>query len=123
MSVNKETAYKAMDELLNRRDLTALDRYFTENYIQHNPAISDGLEGLREIVPTLPVHFRYTMLRTFEDGDHVIALAKVSGFLPEGDAAVADVFRFENGRIAEHWDILQPYVPDDQTASGNPMLS
>lgn len=63
------------------------------------------------------------MLRTFEDGDHVIALAKVSGFLPEGDAAVADVFRFENGRIAEHWDILQPYVPDDRTASGNPMLS
>ncbi|MFD3482584.1 nuclear transport factor 2 family protein [Streptomyces sp. NPDC058665] len=122
MSVNKETARKAMVELLNQRDLTALDRHFAENYIQHNPVIAEGLDGLRAIVPTLPDDFSYTMLRTFEDGDHVIALAKVSGFLPEGDAAVADVFRFENGRIAEHWDILQPYVPDDRTASGNPML-
>lgn len=123
MSVNKETAQKAMEELLNQRDLTALDRHFAENYIQHNPAIAEGREGLRVMVPTLPDTFRYTMLRSFEDGDHVIALAIVSGFLPEGDAAVADVFRFENGRIAEHWDILQAYVPDDQTASGNPMLS
>ncbi|MFE4369413.1 hypothetical protein ACFRMN_14485 [Streptomyces sp. NPDC056835] len=63
MSVNKETAPKAMDELLNqRRDLTALDRHLTENCIQYNPAITDGRAGLRAIVPTLPDHFRYTML-------------------------------------------------------------
>lgn len=40
MSVNKETARKAMDELLNQRDLTASDRHFTENCIQHNPVIA-----------------------------------------------------------------------------------
>jgi predicted SnoaL-like aldol condensation-catalyzing enzyme len=123
MSSNVETARKAMYELFNDRDLTAVDRYFTEDYKQHNPIVPDGRDGLRSVLATLPQEFRYTMIRLFEDGDHVIALSRISGFYYEGDAAVADIYRFEDGRIAEHWVVMQPYVPDDQTVSGNPMLS
>ncbi|NMO51483.1 SnoaL-like domain-containing protein [Actinoplanes sp. TBRC 11911] len=123
MPGNKSTARKAMDELFNQRDITAVERYFADDYIQHNPMIADGRDGLIELLPTLPEDFRYTMLRAFEDGDHVIALARIGGYLPDGDAAVVDVFRFEDGRIAEHWDVVQAYVPDDRTVSGHPMLT
>jgi predicted SnoaL-like aldol condensation-catalyzing enzyme len=44
--------------------------------------------------------------------------------LPEGDAAIVDIFRFEEGRIAEaeDWDVVQPNVPAEKTVSGNPMV-
>ncbi|AEY85459.1 putative integron gene cassette protein [Streptomyces hygroscopicus subsp. jinggangensis 5008] len=123
MSNNTDVARKAMYELFNNRDLAAVDRYFAEDYIQHNPGVPAGLDGLRSIVPNLAVKFEYEMIRTFEDDDHVIAMSRIKGFYPDEDAAVVDIFRFENGRIAEHWDVIQPYTPDNQTASGNPMLS
>lgn len=58
----------------------------------------------------------------FEDGDFVIAHSRVSGWHPDGDAAIVDIFRFENGRVVEHWDVVQPYVEADLTVSGNPVV-
>ncbi|MEO3811001.1 hypothetical protein ABGB17_18555 [Sphaerisporangium sp. B11E5] len=66
--------------------------------------------------------FRWNPVRIFQDGDHVIAHSRAGGWIPDGDAAIVGIFRFENGRIAEHWDVVQPYVPDDRTAGGNPMV-
>ncbi|GLY51525.1 nuclear transport factor 2 family protein [Lentzea sp. NBRC 102530] len=118
---NKEVLRTAMRELFEEKDVTALDRYWAEPYVQHSPNLPNGLDGLRAAVPSL-AGFRWRPERIFEDGDFVIAHSRVSGWLPEGDAAIVDIFRFEDGRIVEHWDVVQPYVPAEQTASGNDMV-
>lgn len=79
---NKDILLIAMRELFHEKDVTALDRYWAEPYIQHSPQLPDGLDGLRAAVPTL-VGFRWAPERVFEDGDYVIAHSKVSGWIPE----------------------------------------
>ncbi|MGW6580669.1 nuclear transport factor 2 family protein [Streptomyces globisporus] len=86
---NKETLLTAMRELFHDKDVTALDRYWAEPYIQHSPNLPDGLDGLRAAVPTLE-GFRWNPERVFEDGDFVIAHSRVSGWHPDGDAAIVD---------------------------------
>jgi len=46
---NKELVKKAMTELFINGDVTALDRYWSENYIQHNPQILNGRDALKQL--------------------------------------------------------------------------
>ena len=118
---NKEILVKAMHELFELGDVTAIDRYWAEPYIQHTPNFPNGLDGLRQAVPHL-YGFSWKPRRIVEDGDLVMAHSLVTGWTADGPAAIVDVFRFENGHIVEHWDVVQPWVPTGKTVSGNPMV-
>ena len=75
-------------------------------YIQHNLGVPDGVDGLKALLASRPVgSTKVTTVRVFQDGDVVFAQTAYdfSGNLRIG----FDVFRFENGRIVEHWDNLQ----------------
>ena len=81
-------------------------------YIQHNLGAEDGLDGLGKLLRSLPEgSARVNTVRVFQDGDHVFAHTEYDFFGPK---IGFDVFRFENGKIVEHWDNLQP------TAGPNP---
>ena len=83
-----------------------------DKYIQHNPSAEDGLAGLRTLLQVLPAGaVRVNTVRVFEDGDYVFAHTDYDVFGPK---IGFDVFRFEDGRIVEHWDNLQ------ETAGPNP---
>ncbi|MCS5422847.1 MULTISPECIES: nuclear transport factor 2 family protein [Psychrilyobacter] len=76
----------------------------SEKYIQHNLAIPDGLAGFGEFVSSLPANsIKANTVRVFEDGDYVFAQTDYEFFGPK---VGFDVFRFENGKIVEHWDNL-----------------
>jgi predicted SnoaL-like aldol condensation-catalyzing enzyme len=90
--------------------------YFGEPYIQHNPSIPDGFEGLVEGLTALAE--RGTPLavtaihRVIGEGDFVLAQAE--GRYGGQPSAFYDIFRIADGRIAEHWDVIAP-LPDPAT--------
>jgi len=89
--------------------------YINQNkYIQHNLAVKDGLSGFGELMQQIPKNSaKVEVIRAFEDGDFVFTQTKYNFFGPK---AGFDVFRFEEGKIVEHWDNLQEIV--EKTASG-----
>lgn len=101
----------------------AIDAYFAPGYIQHNPMAQSGAETIRGFFkqfyaanPQATVEIK----RTLADGD-LVAIHYNSKFKPEDRGyAVVDIFRIENGKIAEHWDVFQA-VPE-KSANNNGMF-
>jgi predicted SnoaL-like aldol condensation-catalyzing enzyme len=111
---NKELVVTATTELFGNQDPTAVGRWVSPNYRQHSSLAADGPEALRALVTNLPAGFRYEPARVIADADLVVLHGTYHGF---GQPLVAfDIFRVASGRLAEHWDALQPVVTP--TASG-----
>ena len=117
---NKELVIKAVTEVFINGDATALDRYWSENYIQHNPQIPNGREALKQMLSG-GGNLKYEMGLVVADGDFVMVHARITGFGPKPLIAV-DIFRVKEGKLAEHWDVLQEEVPAENTASKNSMF-
>ena len=92
------------------RDPTVLDRLFSDDYKQHNPQIPNGTAAIKGILQKLPKDFQYKPGLVVADGDYVMVHGRYVGWGPKPMVAV-DIFRVANGKIAEHWDVLQP-VPE-----------
>jgi predicted SnoaL-like aldol condensation-catalyzing enzyme len=114
LEANKQTVLAFYRSAINDKDFTAAAALLHPTYTQHNPRIADGHEGLREFIATLAADFpalRAEVRRLFADADHVIAHTHAVR-VPGGPAtAIVDIFRLEDGRIAEHWDVMQQ-IPD-----------
>ena len=119
---NKRIAQQVLKEAFIDRDPSVVDRYFADGYTQHNPAIPDGREAIRGLIPTLPPDFRYEPGQCVADGDLVMAHGRYFGWGPKPMVAV-DIFRLAAGKVVEHWDVMQEEVPAAQTASGNAMFA
>lgn len=100
------TARQAMIEIFRNRNSISIDRFFSDQFVQHDPNIADGLSGLRAFVkevmnsPTTNI----TIYRTVVDGDIVMLHSKCEswpGF--SGPVIAFDLFRFKDGKIVEHW--------------------
>jgi predicted SnoaL-like aldol condensation-catalyzing enzyme len=121
---NKAMVVDAYGRLFNDGDLAQIDRHWRPDYIQHSPLAPDGREALREFVIFIKATFPEGHLdfrRVLAEGDLVLVhshLVPVPG--TRGDALL-DIFRVQDGKIAEHWDVTQA-VPET-TASGNDMFS
>ena len=100
------TVRQAVIEIFRKRDSAAIDRFFSEPFVQHDPNIADGLPGLRAFVTELANSptTKVTIYRTVVDGDIVMLHSKYEswpGF--SGPVIAFDLFRFKNGKIVEHW--------------------
>lgn len=115
----KDVVVKAVTELFIEGDIDAIDRYWAEDYIQRNPAFASGREVIKGLFGNMPPNFKYEIGMVIAEGDLVAIHGRYTGFGPTPLIAV-DIFRVEDGLIAEHWDILQEEVLE--TASGNPMF-
>jgi predicted SnoaL-like aldol condensation-catalyzing enzyme len=105
---NKEKVVALLNSF-NTGDKTPISYINPDKYIQHNLAVGDGLAGFGEVMKNAPEGgFKANVLRAFQDGDYVITHTEYDFFGPK---AAFDVFRFENGKIVEHWDNLTEVTP------------
>ena len=118
-AANKALVLKVLTELFEDRDASALDRYYIDSLIQHDPRFPDGTDGLRALV-TSDTNLHYQRGMAVADGDIVMVYGRYEGWGPKPMVGV-DIYRIEDGRIAEHWDVLQEEV--SPTVSGHPMFT
>ncbi|TKC79196.1 ester cyclase [Trinickia terrae] len=119
---NKALVLEAFDTLFNQRDYAAAERFWSDNYIQHSAHIAPGRDGLFNLIRTLPAALRYENQLIVAEGDYVIAHGRFSGHGRPRAWIAADVVRIENGKLAEHWDVLQDEATQAESASGLPMF-
>lgn len=111
---NKRTVLAFYDAALNRLDIDEAATYLGPHFIQHNPRSKDGVEGFRALLQDVKKQFpglRSDVKRAFADGDFVMLHVHVRLQPQEPGLAIVEIFRLEQGRIVEHWDVRQP-VPE-----------
>ncbi len=99
--------------VLNPMDSSAVDRFISADYIQHNQAAEPGREGLKrflDMIRAATPEAVHDVKRAFVDGDHVTVHYHVRRWPGDLGWAVIDIFRIEDGMIAEHWDVMQDVV-------------
>ncbi len=119
---NKAIVLKAFDLLFNQRDYAAAEPYWSDSYIQHSAHIEPGREGLFNLVRGLPATLSYQPGTILAEGDFVIVHGRFSGFGAPVNWIAADILRMVDGRLAEHWDVIQDEATKAQSKSGNPMF-
>ena len=112
---NKQAVTRFFDAF-RAADVAAFDDLVAEDYAQHNPQAGNGRAALKAFLAAVgPLDVQ--VHRMVAEGD----LVAVHGHLRTWDMAAMDIFRFDDGRIIEHWDVLQPVSAT--TVSGNDMFS
>ena len=119
---NKALVLEAFDTLFNKRDYTSAERFWSDRYIQHSAHIAPGRDGLFNLIRALPDTLKYENHLILAEGDYVIAHGRFSGHGRPAAWIAADVVRMEDGKLAEHWDVLQDEATKDQSVSGLPMF-
>jgi predicted SnoaL-like aldol condensation-catalyzing enzyme len=121
-ATNKALVLEAFDTLFNKHDVTAAERFWSPNYIQHSAHIPPGREGLFELVRNAPSTMRYENSLILADGNYLILHGRFSGMPRPANWIVADIVRLENGRLAEHWDVIEDEATRATSVSGLPMF-
>lgn len=110
-------------DLINRQGLVreAFERHVADEYIQHNPAAGNGREDAIALIEGLSAApgFNPAVKRMVAEGDLVAVHMHVQ-FEAQPGLAVMDMFRLADGKIVEHWDVIQE-VPAG-SANGNSMF-
>jgi predicted SnoaL-like aldol condensation-catalyzing enzyme len=122
MDSNKRIALRVLTGAFIDRDPSVVAQYFAADYIQHNPSIPNGPSPIPGLIASLSEDFTYEPGMAVAEGDLVMVHGRYVGWGPKPMIAV-DIFRLADGKVVEHWDVMQEEVPASATVSGNPMFS
>src|SRR3954451_4564254 len=123
LEANKKTVLAFYEAGLNQKDFDAASKFFGPRYVQHNPTAPDGIEGFRAFLGFLREKFpdgHSEIKRAFADGDYVILHVHSVREKASRGRAIVDIFKLEDGKIVEHWDVVQE-IPE-KPANGNGMF-
>ena len=122
-ATNKQLLANFSAEVFAKKDLSILSNYMREDYIQHNPLVPQGLAGFKSFFAdwfkAVP-NWSYKVDKLVAEGDTVWAYGTYSGTQTGGWLGIpatnkdysiqaVDIFRIEDGKLAEHWDVLDTY--------------
>ncbi len=110
-------------EVFGKKNLAGLEKYMREDYIQHNPLVPQGLAGFRQFFAdwfgAVP-DWQYSLEKIVAEGDAVWVYGTYSGTLQGNWLGIpgngrhysihaVDIFRVQDGKLAEHWDVIDTY--------------
>ena len=122
LSFNKRLAKDCLDMIFNQHNpAEAVARYIGANYRQHNPHAADGSNGVLAYAsgylkanPNLRLEFK----RIIAEGDLVVVHSFLKPNSSDLGRAVVDIFRVEDGKLVEHWDVIQPVPLQAENRNG-----
>ena len=120
---NRTVVLAFYEKGLNQKDADAALAHVGDRYVQHNPNAADGPDGFRKFIGFLREKFPNShseIKRSFVDGDYVTLHVHAVREPGTRGNAIVDIFKLENGKIVEHWDVVQP-VPENP-ANSNTMF-
>ena len=123
LEANKRAVTEFYEKALNQKDVDAASKYIGSRYTQHNPTAPDGPEGFKAFLGFLREKFpdsHSEIKQVFADGDFVILHVHAVREKGSRGRAIVDIFKLENGKIVEHWDVIQD-VPE-KAANDNTMF-
>jgi predicted SnoaL-like aldol condensation-catalyzing enzyme len=123
MEANKKAVTAFYDAAINQKDFEAAAKFIGPHYVQHNPRAADGPEGLKAFLALLREKFpdyHSEIKRVFAEGDYVILHVHNVPMPGARGAAIVDIFKLEDGKVVEHWDVRQD-IPE-QSANSNTMF-
>ena len=123
LEANKKIVVDFYEKGLNQKDFDAASKYFGPRYIQHNPGAANGPEGFKRLVGFLKEKFPNShgeIKRVIAEGDLVVLHVHSKRSPEDRGRAIVDIFKVEDGKIVEHWDVIQD-VPE-KSANDNTMF-
>lgn len=112
LSLNKRLAIDCLDMIFNQhKPAQAVAQYIGGSYRQHNPDAPDGPQGIIAFAgnylranPQSSMDFK----RVIAEGDLVVVHSHVKASVSDRGESAVDIFRVQNGKLVEHWDVVQP---------------
>ncbi|MFM1886715.1 MAG: hypothetical protein RL026_1872 [Pseudomonadota bacterium] len=120
---NLDLVLKMHAEVLDRLDSSKVDLYLSQDYLQHSSLAEPGLASLKAFLDKVRAESpdaKHHIKRALVDGDLVAVHVHVVRFPGDAGLAVVDIFRVADGKVVEHWDVLQE-VPA-KPVNPNPMF-
>lgn len=119
---NKTLVLEAFEALFNKRDFVVAEKFWSPHYIQHSAHLPPGRDGLFGVVRNAPPAMKYENNLIMASGTMVMLHGRYTDVGQPANWIVADIVRVEDGRLAEHWDVIQDEVARAASRSGLPMF-
>ena len=121
-AINKAFIKSFYGEVLLGHQHDKITKYIsTEKFVQHNPGVGDGLTGFKAAMAEMAKAGLTMEMKNVHlilgEGDFV--LGQSEGSFAGKEVTFYDLFRIEDGKITEHWDVIEPLLPKDQWKNSN----
>ena len=121
-SANKALVHDFVQSILADGEMDKISDFIVgDNYTQHNPGIADGLTGLGQALEAMAkqgVSMVYTKVhKVLGQGNFVLTISE--GSFADQPTSFYDLFRVADGKIVEHWDVMETIIPKDERKNAN----
>ncbi|PEC81730.1 pyruvate kinase [Bacillus cereus] len=120
---NKKMVVDFYNEVFNKHNIDIIPKYVSEDYKQHNPFVAYGRKAFMDFFKEDFVknpNSSAEMKRVVAEGDTVALHVHSRTNSQDKGVAIVDIFRIKDGKIVEHWDVIQE-IPNE-AANNNTMF-